>query len=48
MQKRLLFLLVYLISFCVRNCQLPLIIQHLLKVGDMPVAVCGIAMEALV
>lgn len=37
----------YLKCSAVGGCQLPLVIEHLLKVGDMPVLVSGVAVKAL-
>lgn len=37
----------YLEGSAVHDCQLPLVIEHLLKVRDMPVLVSGVAVKPL-
>lgn len=37
----------YLEGFAVHGCQLPLVIEHLLKVRNMPVLVSGVAVKPL-
>lgn len=37
----------YLEGSAVRGCQLPLVVEHLLKVRDMPVLVSGVAVKPL-
>lgn len=37
----------YLEGSAVHGCQLPLVVEHLLKVWDMPVLVSGVAVKPL-